>query len=149
MTLKIEIQWADDVAKKFKNLWEKDLVEARKRWLTESAIILQWESKKLAPVDSWILRKSIKYEVKDTYATVYTNLSYAPFVHEWTKPHIILPKFKKALHWIDKKSWEDRFATSVLHPWYKWNPFFTKAVDNQRNKIISRFYEIINGYIND
>ncbi len=100
MTLKVEIQWADDVAKKFKKLWENDLIEARKRRLTESAIILQWESKKLAPVNNWQLRKSIKFSVYDTYATVYTNLFYAPFVHEWTRPHLIMPVKKKSLHWI-------------------------------------------------
>ena len=148
MTLKVEIQWADDVAKKFKKLWENDLVEARKRWLTESAIILQWESKKLAPVNNWQLRKSIKFSVYDTYATVYTNLFYAPFVHEWTSPHLIMPVKKKALHWINK-DWLDIFAKLVHHPWTKENPFFTKAVNNQRSKILERFNTIIQEYIND
>lgn len=148
MTLKVEIQWADDVAKKFKKLWENDLVEARKRWLTESAIILQWESKKLAPVNNWQLRKSIKFSVYDTYATVYTNLFYAPFVHEWTRPHLIMPVKKKSLHWINK-DWLDIFAKLVHHPWTKENPFFTKAVDNQRSKILERFNTIIQEYIND
>jgi hypothetical protein len=148
MTLKVEIQWADDVAKKFKKLWENDLVEARKRWLTESAIILQWESKKLAPVNNWQLRKSIKFSVYDTYATVYTNLFYAPFVHEWTRPHLIMPVKKKSLHWINK-DWFDIFAKLVHHPWTKENPFFTKAVNNQRSKILERFNTIIQEYIND
>ena len=76
-------------------------------------------------------------------------LFYAPFVHEWTKPHIILPKFKKALHWVDKKTREDRFATEVHHPWYKWNPFFTNAVQQNESKILNRFYEIIRQYTND
>ena len=148
MTLKVEIQWADDVARKFKKLWENDLIEARKRWLTESAIILQWESKKLAPVNNWQLRKSIKFSVYDTYATVYTNLFYAPFVHEWTRPHLIMPVKKKALHWISKE-WLDIFAKLVHHPWTKENPFFTKAVNNQRSKILERFNTIIQEYIND
>lgn len=148
MTLKVEIQWADDVAKKFKKLWENDLIEARKRWLTESAIILQWESKKLAPVNNWQLRKSIKFSVYDTYATVYTNLFYAPFVHEWTRPHLIMPVKKKALHRVSKE-WLDIFTRLVHHPWTKENPFFTKAVNNQRSKILERFNTIIQEYIND
>ena len=148
MTLKVEIQWADDVAKKFKKLWENDLIEARKRWLTESAIILQWESKKLAPVNNWQLRKSIKFSVYDTYATVYTNLFYAPFVHEWTRPHLIMPVKKKALHRVSKE-WLDIFAKLVHHPWTMENPFFTKAVNNQRSKILERFNTIIQEYIND
>ena len=149
MSLSIEIKWADEVTKKFKNLSEKDLADATKKWLTESAILLQWESKKLVNVDNWLLRKSIKYSVYKDYSVVYTNLFYAPFVHEWTAPHIILPRFKKMLHWVDKKTWEDRFASVVHHPWYKWNPFFAKAVENNQSRIVQRFYDIINQYIDD
>ena len=146
MTVSVEIRWAEEVAKKFKNLSENDLKLATEKWLKESAILLEWESKKLAPVDNWILRKSIKSKVYSDYALIYTNLFYAPFVHEWTAPHIILPKLKKALHWTDKKTWEDRFATVVHHPWYKWNPFFTNAVQQNQSKILNRFYEIIKQY---
>jgi hypothetical protein len=41
------------------------------------------------------------------------------------------------------------FATLVHHPWYKWNPFFTRAAENKSERIVNRFYEIINEYIND
>ena len=149
MSLSIEIRWDEEVIKKFKKLWEKDLIEARKKWLNEASILLVWEAKKLVNVKNWILRKSITYKVYPSYATVFTNTFYAPFVHEWTAPHIIMPKFKKALHWIDPKSWEDRFASLVHHPWYKGNPFFANAVKNQKSRILKRFYEIISEYTND
>ena len=149
MTLTIQISWADEVTKKLSKLWEKDLAEARNRWLKESAVILQGDAKKEAPVRNWLLRKNIQIRVYPTYAEVYNNLNYAEFVHEWTNPHIILPKFKKALHWIDPDTKEDRFALYVRHPWYKGNPFFTRAVDNNKDRIIERFNSIIKEYLDD
>lgn len=149
MTVSVEIKWDEELIKKFDKLGEKDLINARNKWLKESVIILQWEAKKLAPVDNGLLRKNILASVYDDHAVIYNNLYYAEFVHEWTKPHIIMPKFKKSLHWIDSKTNEDRFAKLVHHPWYKWNPFFTKAVENKKSQILQRFYEIINEYIND
>lgn len=149
MSLSIEIRWDEEVTKKLKKLWEEDLKKARERRLNEAAILLVWEAKKQAPVNNWMLRKSINYKVNPTYAVVFSNLFYAPFVHEWTAPHIILPKFKKSLHWIDPITWRDKFAKLVHHPWYKWNPFFSNAVEKQKSKILSRFYEIINEFTND
>ena len=149
MSLSLEIHWDEEVTKKLKKLWEKDLIEARNRRLKESVIILQWEAKKEAPVNNWLLRKNILTKVYSTYAEVFSNLFYAEFVHEGTNPHIIMPKFKKSLHRIDPKSKEDRFAKLVHHPGYKGNPFFTKAVDNKKSHIIERFNSIIDSYLND
>ena len=44
MTLSIEINWAEEVTKKFKNLSEKDLKSATEKWLKESAILIEWEA---------------------------------------------------------------------------------------------------------
>lgn len=149
MTLSIEIKGADEVTKRFKKLGEEDLKKATEKWLNEASILLVWEAKRLAPVNNGMLRKSINYKVYPSYAEIFTKLFYAPFVHEWTAPHIIMPKFKKALHWIDPTSWENRFAKLVHHPWYKGNPFFATAVKNQKSRILNRFYEIINEYTHD
>ena len=149
MSLSIEVRWDKKVIEKLKKLGEKDLIAVREKWLNEASIILVWESKKEAPVKTWVLRKSIASKVYSKYALVFTPLSYAPFVHEWTEPHIIMPKFKKALHWIDPNTWEDRFAKLVHHPGYEWNPFFTRAVEKNERRIVNRFYEIISEYIHD
>ena len=123
MSLSLEIHWDEEVTKKLKKLE--------------------------APVNNWLLRKNILTKVYSTYAEVYNNLFYAEFVHEGTNPHIIMPKFKKSLHRIDPKSWEDRFAKLVHHPGYKGNPFFTRSVDNKKSYIIDRFNSIIDSYLND
>ena len=147
MSLRIEIHWADEVTKKLSKLWKEDLKSARNKRLTQSAILLQWASKKETPVDNWILRKSIKYAVHNDYAVVYSNLFYAPFVHEWTRPHLIRPVKKKSLFRIDE-NW-GHFAKLVHHPGSKENPFFTRAVDQNKSRILQMFYNIINEYIND
>ena len=147
MSLRIEIHWDEEVTKKLSKLWKEDLKSARDKRLTQSAILLQWEAKKETPVDNWILRKSIKYAVHNDYAVVYSNLFYAPFVHEWTRPHLIRPVKKKSLFRIDE-NWE-HFAKLVHHPGSKENPFFTRAVNNNKNRILDMFYNIINEYIND
>jgi len=147
MSLNIEIRWDKEVTKKLKKLGEKDLITAREKRLKESAILLEWESKKEAPIKTGKLRKSISYKVFTDHAEIYTPLSYSIFVHEWTKPHIILPRFKKALHWSN--NWKERFTKSVKNPGFKWNPFFRKALENNENKIVNRFYEIIKEYTND
>ena len=147
MSLRIEIHWADEVTKKLSKLWKEDLRSARNKRLTQSAILLQWASKKETPVDNWILRKSIKYAVHNDYAVVYSNLFYAPFVHEWTRPHLIRPVKKKSLFRIDE-NW-GHFAKLVHHPGSKENPFFTRAVDQNKSRILQMFYNIINEYIND
>ena len=118
MTLSIEIRWADEVTKKFKNLSEKDLKAATEKWLKESAILIEWEAKKEAPVDNGNLRKSIKSAVYPDYAVVYTNIFYAPFVHEWTKPHLIRPVRKKALFWIKIRRFGSMAISSATKYWY-------------------------------
>lgn len=147
MTLRLEIKWAEEVTEKLRKIWKEDLSKARDKRLKESAILLQWASKKETPVDNWILRKSIKYAVHNNYAVIYSNLFYAPFVHEWTRPHLIRPVKKKSLFRIDE-NW-GHFAKLVHHPGSKENPFFTRAVDQNKNRILQRFYNIINEYIND
>ena len=147
MSLNIEIRWDKEVTKKLKKLGEKDLITAREKRLKESAILLEWESKKEAPIKTGKLRKSITSKVFSDHAEIYTPLSYSIFVHEWTEPHIILPRFKKALHWSN--NWKEIFTKSVKNPGFKWNPFFRKALENNKNKIVNRFYEIIKEYTND
>ncbi len=101
MSIGVTILWADEVREKFKKLSSYELEEAKRKMLTTSALIIQWEAKKEAPVDTWILRKSIQYAIYPNYWLIYSPLSYALFVHEGTKPHII--RAVKRNLYIEKK----------------------------------------------
>lgn len=148
MFLSVNIQWDKELSLKLKKLSESDLLAAKNKILRTAAILLQWESKKLVPIDTWVLRKSIFYRINKDHAQVYSNVSYALYVHEWTRPYTIRAK-KKVLYWIDENSKSWVFSKKVNHPWIKANPFFTRALEKNEKKIVEMFYSIIDECIND
>ena len=99
MNVSLKIVGAEEIAKKLQAFGELDLKNAREKWLKESAILLEGEAKKEAPVDKGILRKYIRSKVYTDYAMIYNNISYALYVHEGTKAHLIKPKERKGLFW--------------------------------------------------
>ena len=143
MNVTLKIVWAEEVAKKLQTFGELDLKNAREKWLKESAIFIEWEAKKEAPVDKWILRKYIRSKVYTDYAMIYNNIAYALYVHEGTKAHLIKPREKKGL----SRKGVPHPVKSVRHPWTKANPFFNRALSNSETRIQKRFSEIINTLI--
>lgn len=87
-------------------------------------------AKVLAPVDTGRLRGSIKKRRKFTVRgpgwEVFTNVEYAPYVENGTRPHIIRPRTKKALRF--RVGGQTVFATIVHHPGTKAQPFLSRAV---------------------
>jgi hypothetical protein len=85
-----------------------------------------------------MLEKSVEYEVnkEDMNATVSLNetvASYAPFVHEGTKPHWIIARAKNALRFV--KNGKFVFAKKVWHPGTKKDQFLYEAGTNAVPKI--------------
>ncbi len=148
MSISIKISWDKELSEKIRKLWEEWLRNARKKWLNEASVFLCSEVKKEVPVRSWNLKKSIQYEINGYRARIYSDLFYALYVHEWTRPYTIRAK-KKALYWIDERSKVWVFAKKVNHPWIKANPFFTRALEKNEKKIVVMFYSIIDECIND
>lgn len=147
MDIKIILKWNKEVTIKFKKLSENDLVSAKNKILLTAAKLIQQEAKKLVPNKSWTLNKSIKYKLFKDHAQVYSNISYAKYVHEWTKPHLIKPLTKKSLY--REKDWIWYFSKLVHHPWTKANPFFETALKNKENEIIKICNEILQSAINN
>ncbi len=147
MDIKIILKWNKEVTIKLKKLSENDLLTAKNKILLTAAKLIQQESKRLVPNKSWTLNKSIKYKLFKDHAQVYSNLSYAKYVHEWTKPHLIKPLTKKSLY--REKDWIWYFSKLVHHPWTKANPFFETALKNKENEIIKRCNEILQSVINN
>lgn len=88
-------------------------------------------AKVLAPVDTGRLRASIRIESRRTLTlrTIYTigsDVSYAPYVNDGTRPHKIRPKAKKALKF--RVGGKTVFAAVVNHPGTKANPFLDRAL---------------------
>lgn len=72
---------------------------------------------------------------------VYLDTGNAPelrFIHEGTKPHLILPKGKKRLRWATPGGgWA--FARRVHHPGTKPDPFLYEAAATKRSAVVERF----------
>lgn len=86
-------------------------------------------AKILTPVNTGRLRASIHYTVSHSgnpSAVVETNVNYAPYVHDGTRPHIIRPRRRQALRF--RVGGATVFATEVHHPGTSARPFLTAAL---------------------
>lgn len=71
----------------------------------------------------------------DASAVIGTDVSYARYVHDGTRPHIITARNAKALRW--ESGGVVHFATSVKHPGYKGNPFLTDALTASEGEVVT------------
>lgn len=88
-------------------------------------------AKILCPVDTGRLRASIQGEARRTWTlrpqfTVFSNVEYAPFVNDGTRPHVIRPKNARALRFV--VGGQVVFAKVVHHPGARAKPFLDRAV---------------------
>jgi len=90
-----------------------------------------------APVDTGRLKNSVKWEVnyKDSSIDFYM-VDYASDVEFGTKPHVIVPKNKKALHW--KSGGKDVFAKKVNHPGTRPQPFIRNTFYHDLPNILEK-----------
>jgi len=97
-------------------------------------------AKILAPVDTGRLRASIRVEARRTLTlrSVYTigsDVFYAPFVNDGTRPHIIRPRRGQALRF--RVGGQVVFARVVHHPGTRARPFLDQAL---RETALARGY---------
>jgi hypothetical protein len=80
------------------------------------------------------LRQSVVTEVRgERTVLTYPIALYAPFVDQGTKPHIIFPRFRQALHfYIGGKG---IFATYVRHPGFAGRHFIDKTKEQMKEKL--------------
>lgn len=102
-------------------------------------------AKVLAPVNTGRLRASIRIESRRllTLRSVYTigsDVSYAGYVHDGTRPHTIRPKRAQALRFVI--GGRVVFAKVVHHPGTRARPFLDRAV---REIASGRGYDIRGG----
>jgi phage gpG-like protein len=88
-------------------------------------------AKVLAPVDTGRLRASIRIESRRTLSlrsvfTIGSDVEYAAFVNDGTRPHIIRPKNAQALRF--KIGGRVVYAKVVHHPGTRARPFLDDAL---------------------
>jgi len=97
------------------------------------------------------LRRSIDYENLSWEGFDFVAKEpYAIFVEMNTKPHEIKPKNGKALAWgkeigttKDGKIMRENVAKSVFHPGTQAQPFMLPAINENKDKIIKKYNEVI------
>ena len=84
-------------------------------------------------------RDGIVTRVEDNIAVIALNprVPYGVYVHEGTKPHVILPKQKRVLRWNDGNGFI--YSRRVMHPGTKPDQFLYNAADKEAPLIQSRF----------
>jgi len=73
------------------------------------------------------LSRNLRVAKFRTGQMVVARTPYAFFVHQGTKPHLILPRRKKVLRW-ETTSGEIVFSARARHPGTKPNPFLVRAL---------------------
>ncbi len=148
VTLKVSIPKLPQLEKAFKNAPEvavRELGTGIRRYI----MILDNAAKREAPVNKshggGTLRQSINHTMTGLLSgEVAANASYAGYVEEGTKPHIIESRNKKVLAtsarnapgWpIVSKGGYAIFGKRVQHPGTKANPFMQRAIDNTIDKL--------------
>lgn len=103
------------------------------RWTLGKTRMVASFARRFAPVRTGRLRASIKVEQsRDTagrYKTGYSvsaNTPYAAFVHEGTRPHVIVPVTASVLRF--EVGGSVVFARRVNHPGNRANPFLSRAL---------------------
>jgi hypothetical protein len=105
--------------------------DASRRELEAASAQVLNRSKILCPVDTGRLRASIRIESRRTltFRSIYTigsDVFYAPYVNDGTRPHIIRPRTKQALKF--NVGGRTVFAKVVHHPGTRANPFLDRAL---------------------
>lgn len=141
MQILLELKNAAELERLFYAAPEVSAREYR-RGLERIAIRVAQEARNNAPVakNQWgtgggkNLRQSINYTYDSSTGgyVVRADKPYALYVDQGTKPHVILPRFKKFLAWRDPSGkWV--YAKRVNHPGTKPTHFFTDAVENSKD----------------
>lgn len=113
-----------------------------------AALEIEGQAKKFAPVDTGRLRASIGTSIGITnrlQAIVQTNVNYAAYVHEGTKPHF--PPISALEGWASRHGVSARaVAKSIARKGTKAQPFMRRAVEVKEDDIAKAYeYYITKG----
>lgn len=141
--ISIKLKNADKILQAFKQAPQQASKGIQKA-VEQTVLLVNKTAKRTAPSNTAELRKSIRSSVNGMSGSVEVGISYAVAVHEGTRPHIIVPKNKKAL--ANKRTGQ-MFGKRVNHPGTKAQPFLREAVEMSEAQINNYFLDAIKGII--
>jgi len=144
MSVVLTIKNLDKVEAMFRKAPAKMLSEVHNA-IKRSILIVEKNAKREAPVNKSYgggnLRQSIKASMTGkATGEVVVGANYGMYVHEGTRPHVIVPVNRRAL--ANKRTGQ-MFGRMVMHPGTQANPFMERAVEKSEGDINREFDKII------
>jgi hypothetical protein len=99
------------------------------------AILAKHTVKGIVPWRTGFLVQSFRAELSPAMLRWFPTADYAPHVEFGTKPHVIVPKNKKALYWPGA----DHPVRKVNHPGTKPNQFMERIISTSQDEINATF----------
>lgn len=144
MEIKVKIEKGQELANLFRKYPQISLPNLRDAAM-KSAFEIEGQAKDRAPVDTGRLRASIATSLgilnKGLSSVVSTNVSYAGYVHEGTKPHT--PPYQAIKDWAKRKGIDKPYFVwkKIQKKGTKGTPFMRDGAEAAKNRI-QRFYEV-------
>lgn len=96
--------------------------------IKKSIVMLQRYAIQETPTDQWRLRNWFQTLFKKSYWRLFNPVDYAPYVHDWTRPHSApFDKIAERAFRHGLNPWSVRY--SIRTRWTKANPFMDRAVE--------------------
>lgn len=112
--------------------WPNEVDRASSRFLALVAVDIETDAKRLAAVDTGLMRSRIYREVNDLTARIgVRNVEYWMTVEFGSGPHVITPVNKKALYWPGAR----HPVARVNHPGTPVQPFLRPALMRRREAL--------------
>lgn len=109
--------------------WQIQLERHVARAMDRLADDIADDARRFAPVDSTDLVRSIKvHKIGPTSRRIHAHAPYAAYVELGTRPHVIRPNNKKALHWPTAR----HPVKVVHHPGTRAQPYLRPALYMRR-----------------
>lgn len=139
MKVDIEIRGIKTALKNF-HKFNEEQKKGVKQAVAASALEIQLNAKKAAPVKDSILKNSINVEISDDGLTgeIGSNVHYATHVEYGTVPHIIRAKDAKVL-----SDGTNCFGTEVHHPGTSPQPFLFPSYEKTRPRFVKKIKSIL------
>ena len=132
---------AGEVYLNIQKLVDELLPEAIKQGLEAVGQLVENKAKENCPVDDGHLRASITHEISEDISSVAigSNLEYAQYVHQGTGLFAVEGDGRKQVPWRYQDAKGQWYSTKGQKP----NPFLQKAVDENRDKLIKPFENLL------
>lgn len=142
ISYEFRIKNIDEAKEAFSGMEEK-FKSNIKNALDKSINVVWGTATKITPVDTGHLRGKLRKKVYNDRAVIGTNVKYAIYVHEGTRPH--WPPIEAITPWAKRHGIEPFLvARSIAKHGTRAQPFIKEAINNSQNKIEGFFEQAVN-----